>query len=308
MFGRRVDGRVLKNTDPMVAITPYFMPMRCDAQVFLDYKLDYEKLVRYIAEQGAKGNKFTFMELLIAAFVRTVAEFPEANRFITNKQLYARNHLSVAFAIVMDQKEGSDEIEENTVKCYFDPHDTIFDVSERVRSAIAENRKTDANNATLKLVRLLTRPMVVNPIIWLVRLLDRYGLLPRVLVDILPFHTSLFVANMASIGMPAVKHHIYNYGSTSLFFSIGAVERSVNIGEGGKAVRKRYLPIGITADERICAGAIFARIVDRMMSYLRQPELLEVPPEKVRFDEGVEYSLPKKYKKEASVPKQNIQA
>lgn len=304
MFGRRVDGRALKNTDPMVAITPYFMPMRCDSQVFLDYKLDYEKLARYIVAQGANGNKFTFMELLIAAFVKTVAEFPEANRFISNKRMYARTYLSVSFVVVMDRKEGSTEIEENTVKCFFDPHDTIFDVSERIQKAIAENRSSEANNDTLKLVRLLTKPLIVNPIIWLARILDRYGLLPRVLVDILPFHTSLFLANMASIGMPAVKHHIYNFGTTSLFFSIGAVERSVAIGDQGQAVRKRYLPIGINADERICAGAVFAQVVDRMMGYLRQPELLEKPTENVRFEEGHVYSLPKKKKEKAAKKQQ----
>ncbi|MBE5787880.1 MAG: hypothetical protein E7324_10160 [Clostridiales bacterium] len=318
MFGRRYDGRALKNTDPMVAITPYFMPMRCDSMVFLDYKLDYEKLARYIVEQGGKGNKFTFMELLIAAYVRTVAELPEANRFISNKRMYARTQLAVSFAIVMDQKEGSDEIEENTVKCRFDPHDTIFDVSARIRKEIEANRKVEANNSTLKLVRLLTRPMIVNPVIWLARTLDRYGILPKVLIDILPFHTSLFVANMASIGMPAVKHHIYNFGTTSLFMSIGAVERTVAMGDHGQVVRKRFLPIGICADERICAGAVFAKVVDRMMGYLRNPELLETPPETVRFEEGHSYSLPtakmikaeqKKQKKEQKKQKnQNIAA
>lgn len=283
----------------MVAITSYFMPMRCDAQVFLDYKLDYEKLARYIVAQGVKGNKFTFMELLIAAFVRTVAELPEANRFISNKRIYARTELTVSFAVVMQPKEGSDEVEENTVKCHFDPHDTLFDVSKKIQAEIESNKKTEADNTTLKLVRMLMKPMLINPIVLFVRFLDRYGLLPKALIDALPFHTSLFIANMASIGMPAVKHHIYNFGTTSLFFSIGAVERTVAIGDQGQTVRKRNLPIGITADERICAGAVFARVVDRMMGYLRNPELLESPPEIVRFEENRLYGISKEQAKAA---------
>lgn len=297
MFGRRADGRALKDMDPMVAITPHFMPMRCDAQVFLDYKLDYEKLARYIVAQGAKGNKFTFMELLIAAYVRTVAQYPEANRFIANKRVYARNELTVSFAVVMNQKEGSDEIEENTVKCHFDPRDTIFDVSAKIQKEIAANKNVEADNGSLKLVRMLTKPAVVTPFLYLVRLLDRYGLIPKFLINISPFHTSLFVTNMASIGMPAVKHHIYNFGTTSLFFSIGAVERTVAIGDQGQPVRKRNLPIGIVADERICAGAVFARIVDYMMGFLRQPELLESPPDTIHFDEGNIYGIEKEMKK-----------
>lgn len=40
-------------------------------------------------------------------------------------------------------------------------------------------------------------------------------------MDALPFHTSLFVTNMASIGMTRVYHHIYNFGDTTMFLSLG---------------------------------------------------------------------------------------
>ena len=56
MFGRRADGRVLREIDPIIALTPYLMPMRCDAQVMSNYKLDYEKMARYIVEQGQQGQ------------------------------------------------------------------------------------------------------------------------------------------------------------------------------------------------------------------------------------------------------------
>ena len=291
VFGRRADGRLLKKVDPIIALTPYLMPMRCDSQVFLDYKLDFEKLTRYIVKKGNEGYKFTFMELLIAAFVRTVGEYPEANRFVANKRLYARTQLAVSFALLKDSATP-DAIEENTVKCLFDPRDTIYDVSARVSKAIAENRREEADNSTLKLARLLLNPILANTIVGLARFLDRYGIMPNYILNASPFHTSLFVTNMASIGMPAVKHHIYNFGTTSLFMSIGAVERTLALGANGQTVRKRYLPVGITADERICAGAMYARVVDRMMNYLNNPDLLELPPENVKFEEGNEYSLP----------------
>ena len=120
MFGRRADGRVLKKIDPIIALTPYLMPMRCDAQVFLNYKLDYEKMARYIVEKGNEGVKITFMELIIAAFVRVVSEMPEINRFVSNKRLYARTQLTASFALLMETGNPED-IEENTVKCYLIP-------------------------------------------------------------------------------------------------------------------------------------------------------------------------------------------
>lgn len=291
MLGKRADGRVLKKIDPIIALTPYLMPMRCDAQVLLNYKVDYERLARYIVEKGGEGHRFTFMELLIAAYVRTASELPEINRFVANKRLYARTQLTVSFALLKETK-NADDIEENTVKCHFDPRDTIYDVAERVSAAIEQNRREEADNATMKLAKLLMRPALANTVVFLARATDRYGLLPKYIMEASPFHTSLFITHMGSIGMPAVNHHIYNFGTTSLFLSLGSVERQTVIGSDGKPVRKRYLPIGITADERICAGAMYARMVNRMMHYLNNPELLETPPETVKFEEGNEYGLP----------------
>ena len=292
MFGHRADGELLRKIDPIIALTPYLMPMRCDAQVFLNYRLDYEKMARYIVEQGNNGNKFTFMELIIAAYVRVISELPEINRFVANKRLYARTQLTVSFALLKETADPND-IEENTVKCYFDPRDTIFDISERVNAAIEQNRREEADNSTMKVAKLLLNPILANTVVALARFLDRYGIMPKYILDASPFHTSMFFTQMASIGMPAVNHHIYNFGTTSLFVSMGSVIRETTTGPDGKTIRKRYLPVGITAGERICAGALYARLADRVMYYLNHPSLLETPPETVRFEEGNEYSLPK---------------
>lgn len=308
MFGHRADGRVLKTIDPIVALTPYLMPMRCDAQVMLGLKLDYEKLARYIVAQGNEGHRLTFMELLIATYVRVASEIPEINRFISNKRMYARTQLTVSFVVLKDTSVP-DAIEENTVKCYFDPRDTIYDVAERVKDAIEKNKKEEADNSTMKVAKLLLNPVLANIIVALARFLDRYGIMPKYILDASPFHTSLFVTNMASIGMPAVNHHIYNFGTTSIFASIGNVERTVQMGPDGKAVRKRLLPIGLTADERICAGAMYARMVNRMNHYMNNPELLEEPPEFVRFEEGHSYSLPEtKARKKRREKQEGVQA
>ena len=103
MFGHRSDGKRLSNVDPIVRITPYLMPMRCDAQVFLEHKLDYEMLTRYISQKAREGEKITFMQIIVAAYVRGVSQHPEVNRFIMNKQYYARNNCSASYTILRDQ-------------------------------------------------------------------------------------------------------------------------------------------------------------------------------------------------------------
>ncbi len=305
MFGRRADGRALKKIDPIVALTPYLMPMRCDAQVFMNFKLDYEKMARYIVEKGGEGVKITFLELLIAAFVRGVAEYPEINRFIVNKRMYARNQLSVSFVTLKDTGDP-DKIEENTVKCLFDPRDTLLDIAERIERAIEEGRHGEDGD-TLAVAKFLLNPILANLVVGAARFLDRYGLMPRFLMNASPFHTSVFITHMASIGMPAVNHHIYNFGTTTMFFSIGSVERTVSFDREGKPVRKRMLPIGVTADERICAGATYAKFVARVTEYMANPSLLETPPETVRFEEGRAYGLPAP-KKRLKNEKKNLTA
>lgn len=294
MFGIRPDGRRVRNMDPIIQATPYFMPQRSDAQVFLHQKLDYEVLARYIADQSAKGHKITFMQIIIAAYVRAMSQHPEVNRFVMNKRIYSRKELTCSFAILRDTTD--DSIEETTTKLHFDPTDTIYDVQQRVQKAVEVNRIPEESNFTLKIARvMMSMPLLPNAIIGLAKALDRYGLLPKVIIDASPFHTGMFITNMASIGMHSVYHHIYNFGTTGVFLSMGTVERTVAMLPDGKVVRRRALPVGITADERVCAGAMYARMFTTMLHLLNHPELLEKPPETVRYDDRCEYHVPKPY-------------
>ena len=297
MFGFRPDGRRVKNIDPAIRIMPYLMPMRCDAQVFLQHKADFELLSRYIAKKGVEGEKLTYMQIIIAAYVRTVSQHPEINRFIMNKQLFARNNCSVSFAMLKDPSDRDSD--ETAVKIKFDLTDTIFDVRDRMNERIEANRMPNTKNFLDKLLGLLFAiPGLASAVVGLVCLLDRYGLCPGALLDELPFHTSMFITNNASIGLHHVNHHIYNFGSTSLFFGMGTQER-IAVVEKGETRMKRFLPIGLTADERVCSGATYAKFFSTMKHLLDHPEELEVPPETVRFDHKCEYHVPKVKKAEA---------
>ena len=297
MFGRRPDGRRIKDIDPSVRITPYLMPMRCDAQVFLQHKIDYEMLARYIARQSAQGEKITFMNIIIAAFVRAVSEHPEINRYIMNKQYFARNNCTVSFTMLKEPQNA--DAGETAVKIKYDLTDTLYDVRDRMDAVVEANRGVDNQNFVDKLVRVLFAvPGLPTVVAGLVMLLDRYGLCPGALLDELPFHTSMYITNNASIGLHHVNHHIYNFGSTSLFFGMGTIEKVATV-EKGETRMKRWLPIGITADERICSGAHYSGFFSSMNHYLNHPEELEVPPEHVKFDPHCEYHVPKVKKNDA---------
>ncbi|MBR3494988.1 MAG: 2-oxo acid dehydrogenase subunit E2 [Clostridia bacterium] len=291
MFGFRPDGRRLKGIDPIVQITPYLMPMRCDAQVFLEHKIDWEAMTRYIAEKQQEGQRLTHMQIIIAAYVRTVSQHPEVNRFIMNKQYYSRTNCTVAFTMLKDPQDAGKG--ETAVKIFFDPSDTIWDVRDRCERTVHDNRGDQPKNFLDKLAAFLFKiPGLPTAVVGTVRLLDRYGICPGFLIHELPFHTGMFITNNASIGLHHVNHHIYNFGNTSLFFGMGLVER-IAVVEGGKTRMKRFLPIGITADERVCAGSYYAGFFADMVRFLSHPELLETPPEKVLYDKRAEYHVPK---------------
>ena len=288
MFGRRADGRRVKGIDPVMQITSYVMPMRCDAQVFLKHRADMETLTRYIRQQKQEKNQqISPMQIVVAAYVRALSRNPEVNRFVMNKQLFARNNCSVAFTILKNPADADEG--ESVVKIKFDLTDTIYDVRDRMATAVAANRGDQPAGFVDKLLSsLFLVPGLATFIVGLVRFLDRYGLAPGVLIEELPFYVGMYVTNTASIGVHDVNHHIYNWGNVSLFLGIGTTEK-VAVVEDGVARMKRFLPIGITADERVCSGAHYARFFSDWRHYLEHPEQLELPPESVRFDQGLEY-------------------
>jgi len=141
MFGRRPDGRRIRGIDPIVQITPYLMPMRCDAQVMLKHNADMERMSAYIRRQKREnGRTISHMELIIAAYVRAVSQCPQVNRFIMNKQYYSRNNCTVSVTILKDPKDA--DLGETVIKVPFDLTDTIFEVSARMQ----EKRPTAASS------------------------------------------------------------------------------------------------------------------------------------------------------------------
>lgn len=276
----RADGKRLKNTDPMYTVAAHVMDKRVDAMNMITLDIPYDPIQNYINEQRKQGKNISHMAVLISAYLRTVAEFPLLNRFIVNRKPYARNEFSIAMVVL---KSG--ELDNGTMsKMYFEPTDTIFDINEKINAYVEENRNTPENNGTEKLIKFfLSIPGFLRIGICLLKLFDKYGLLPKKVIDMSPFHNSLVISNLASIRTNHIYHHCYEFGTTSVFITMGN-SREVPKRHGNEVVFEKCLPLGVVMDERICSGSYFAIAFRKMSKYMKNPALLELPPEVINED------------------------
>lgn len=279
----RPDGKRLKNTDPMYTVAAFVMNKRYDAMNMITIDIPLEPMQKYLNDKRKEGHHFSHMSLILAAYLRTVAEFPLLNRFIMNKRPYARNEFSVAMVVL---KSGM--LDNGTMsKMHFNMTDTIFDVNNTINEYVEKNRNTPEKNGTEKLIKiLLSLPGLLTVGVALIKWLDRHNLLPKAIIDMSPFHNSLVISNLASIRTNHIYHHLYEFGTSSVFFTMGNT-REVPRRKGGEIVFEKCMPIGVVMDERICSGSYFALAFRRFKSYLSDPSKLESPPEKVIPDPNI---------------------
>ena len=116
------------------------------------------------------------------------------------------------------------------------------------------------------------------------KLLDYFGLLPRFLTKLSPFHGSMFITNMGSLGMPPIFHHLYDFGNLPVFIAMGAKRTEYRMNKDGDVEKHRLLDFTVTCDERICDGHYYATAFKTLQKYLENPELLLEKPEIVIED------------------------
>ena len=266
----------------MYTVAAHVMNKRVDAMNMVTLDIPYDPIQNYLNEKRRQEIAVSHMAVIIAAYLRTAAEFPLLNRFIVNCKPYARNEFSVAMVVL---KSG--EYDNGTMsKMYFNMTDTIFDVNEKINKYVTDNREIPEKNGTEKMIKfLLSIPGLLRFGVGLFRFMDKHGLLPKIVIDASPFHNSLCISNLASIRTNHIYHHCYEFGTTSVFITMGNL-REVPRRRGDEIVFDRCIPLGVVMDERICSGSYFALAFRRIRQYLRNPKLLETPPEVVKEDPG----------------------
>ena len=283
-WGDRKEGRKLRTIDPIIRIMPYIMTKRSDSQNFFTEKLDITEAEKFCREQTRAGKKnFSMLHVIIAAYIRVVSQRPAINRFVSGQKIYARNNIEVLMTI---KKKMAIDGEETSIKVSFEPTDTIYDVYDKFNKVVEENKgETEGNNMDhfVKLMNYVPG-FLLKFIVWLIKTLDYYGLLPQFLLNLSPMHGSMIITSMGSLGIRPIYHHIYDFGNLPVFVAYGSKQHGVKMDDEGNVKKYRYIEMKVTTDERICDGYYYASAFKMMKKLFENPRVLENPPETVVED------------------------
>lgn len=284
-LGDRNEGRKLRTLHPINRLMPYIMPKRNDSLNFFTEKLDVAEADKFCRQQIREGKtNFSLLHVFIASYIRVVSQRPAINRFVSGQTIYARNNIEVLMTI---KKKMALDGEEACIKVVFEPTDTIFDVYDKFNKVVMENKGEEAEgNSTEKMASLLNYMprFLLRFSIWLIKTLDYYALLPKSIINLSPFHGSMIITSMGSLGIKPVYHHIYDFGNLPIFVSYGAKQTGIKLDENGVPNKYRYIEMKVVTDERICDGYYYASAFKMMKKLFENPHVLENPPESVVED------------------------
>ncbi len=285
-WGDRVDGRRIRTLDPMAQITTYFQWERNICSNLFEESFEITHVDRYIRQKRREGlTDFGITHVLLAAYVRGVAKYPQLNRFISGQKVYSRGN-DIQYCMVV-KKEMSVNSPDTSIKVHLTPYDTAEDVYHKLNAAVESVKATqelDSKLDGLIMALNLIPGIFLKFTVWLLKLLDYFGLLPRFLLELSPFHGSLFLTSMGSLGIKPIYHHLYDFGNLPVFGAFGMKRKAYELQEDGTVALKKYIDLKFVLDERITDGFYYATFFKYYRRLMRHPELLDTPPEEVIRD------------------------
>lgn len=284
-WGDRTDGRRVRSLPPMAQVSPYIMVTRNTSTNYFTDSFELSHIERYVRQKRREGyTNFGVMHVLLAAYVRALARYPGLNRFLAGQKVYTHGD-DVQFCMTI-KKEMSSDSPDTVIKVHLSPKDTAMDVYNKVNVKIEEVKNTplDSNFDNTAHVLTLIPGVFLKFTVWLLRTLDYFGMLPQFLLEVSPFHGSVFFTSMGSLGIPPIYHHLYDFGNLPVFGSFGCKRRSLEVQEDGTVVQKKYIDFKFCMDERIVDGFYYAAFFKHYKRIILHPEILDNPPEEVVRD------------------------
>lgn len=284
-WGDRSDGRRIRSLPAISQVTPYLMVHRCESNILFEDSFEITNVDRYIRQKRREGlTNFGIIHVLLAAYCRGLCKFPGMNRFVSGQKLYTHGE-DIQFCLTV-KKEMTVDAPDTVIKVHLSPRDTAADVYRKVQSAVEEVKNTPLDSGLDNTAGALSMVpgVVLKFVVWLLKLLDYFGLLPKFLLDISPFHASVYFTSMGSLGIQPVYHHLYNFGNMPIFCAFGCKRKELQVLEDSSIVQKKYLDCRFNVDERTVDGFYYASFFKHYKRIMAHPDILDMPPEEVLKD------------------------
>ena len=274
---RRPDGDLVRDLPPVRGIVPHLMRRRNESAVYHEARYDVGRARSWLrAYNRAHAHRATLFHLVLYASARALHLRPGLNRFASGGRVYQRREVAIAFAA---KKEMKDPAPFATVKLRFGAEEPFEETVRRVAEAVDEGRFAPGRRIDQEAALLMRLPgFLVSFLTGLAARLDRWNLLPGALMRDDPFFSSLFLANLGSVGLSDTFHHLYEYGTVSIFGVVGTVRPTVVPVRGGTEVQD-LLSVRWTLDERVNDGFYAGRSLAIAQDVIEDPERFLGPPE-----------------------------
>lgn len=83
-------------------------------------------------------------------------------------------------------------------------------------------------------------------------------------------------SNLGSLKVDAPFHHLYEWGTTSIFLTIGAPVKVPVVIANDQIVVREVINLAFTLDERISDGFYYVQSIKRLQYLLEHPETLRM--------------------------------
>lgn len=258
----------------MKRLIPIFMPRRTGATNYFVQDIDCAYLDEFIARKIEEdGIQYTYRDLAVATFVRIFTKFPKFNRFFVKDRLYQRNYIDFCMNIHKDLRKRDEEV---IVKVRFTGAETLREIKEKIDKGMM-----DAVTQDWEYTKNVSRVPQFG-LRWSVRFLrifDRLGWLSdKFLFKNSPFHSSIYMADLKSIGINYVLHHLYEFGNCGFFATLGKEHKQAIVDEKTDEIRvAKIMQVGVSMDERFVDGLYYRNMVKEQKRIIENLSVLEVP-------------------------------
>jgi pyruvate/2-oxoglutarate dehydrogenase complex dihydrolipoamide acyltransferase (E2) component len=272
----RFDAKAVPNVHPVRRIMPFIMPSKNGAFVLFEHDIPTLPLVTFLADANRgrpAERRISMFHCVLRAIGIALTEFPRLNRYVSGSRLYAREHAWLSFSAKQRLERDAPLF---TAKVKHEPGEPLGAFVDRVLDVLGAGRSGKESAADREIKGFLKLPgPVLRAAVRLQRALDGWNLYPSKLLVDDPLYASVFVANLGSVGLDAVFHHLYEYGTIPIFATMGRVHRAPCVFENGSVGSREVFRMRYTYDERVEDGFYAARALERLAACLADPVTLK---------------------------------